>query len=97
MWSSMKDWLEEGACELPKHDILLEELITIKQTPDMRNRVKLETKDELRRRGVRSPDYADALALTFAEPVESEPSREEKEDLLRQDWTNSGEYDYMTG
>lgn len=29
----MKDWLEEGACELPKHDILLEELITIKQNP----------------------------------------------------------------
>ena len=97
MWSSMKDWLEEGGCELPRNDTLLEELITIKQKPDMRNRVKLETKDELRRRGVRSPDYADALALTFAEPVESEPNREEKEEMLRQEWTINGEYDYMTG
>jgi len=37
------------------------------------------------------------LALTFAEPVESEPSKEDKEDLLSQEWTNKGEYDYMTG
>ena len=57
----------------------------------------LETKDELRRRGVRSPDYADALALTFAEPVESEPNQKDKEEMLREEWTNSGEYDYMTG
>jgi hypothetical protein len=31
--------------------------------------VKLEAKDHMRARGVKSPDEWDAVALTFAEPV----------------------------
>ena len=36
---------------------------------DSRGRLQLEEKDEIKRRLGRSPDMADALALTFAEPV----------------------------
>ena len=30
----------------------------------------LESKDDIRKRGLRSPDVADSLALTFAAPVQ---------------------------
>jgi hypothetical protein len=36
---------------------------------DSSGRLKLERKEDLKKRGLRSPDLADALALTFAEPV----------------------------
>jgi hypothetical protein len=34
-----------------------------------KTRLKLEAKDHMRARGVKSPDEWDAVALTFAEPV----------------------------
>jgi hypothetical protein len=36
---------------------------------DSNTRLKLEAKDHMRARGVKSPDEWDAVALTFAEPV----------------------------
>jgi hypothetical protein len=36
--------------------------------------LQLEGKDQMRARGVPSPDEWDAVALTFAEPVSSTPS-----------------------
>lgn len=36
---------------------------------DINQRLILESKDDMRRRGVRSPDKWDAIALTFAAPV----------------------------
>jgi hypothetical protein len=38
-------------------------------TYDSNTRLKLEAKDHMRARGVKSPDEWDAVALTFAEPV----------------------------
>ncbi len=39
------------------------------------DKIKLESKDEMRRRGIDSPDYADALALTFAMPIQKNEGR----------------------
>jgi hypothetical protein len=36
---------------------------------DAENRILLERKDDMKRRGLASPDAGDALALTFAEKV----------------------------
>ena len=44
------------------------DLSTPKYWYDLHGRVQLESKDELRKRLGRSPDSADALALTFAQP-----------------------------
>jgi hypothetical protein len=40
----------------------------------------IEGKDEMRRRGIRSPDNADALALTFSLPFDLLPK------LRKDDW-----------
>jgi hypothetical protein len=53
---------------LPNDNELQEELVAIEY--DMpKDRILLENKDDIRERLGRSPDKADALALTFAEPV----------------------------
>lgn len=67
MWWDMAQWLRHGA--IPKDDTLRSQLMAPTYSFDPRGRYKLETKDEMKRRGVNSPDRADSLAYTFAFPV----------------------------
>jgi hypothetical protein len=46
------------------------ELAAPKYSYDSQGRLKLASKDDMKSRGIASPDAADALALTFAFPVE---------------------------
>jgi hypothetical protein len=74
MWGYMKEWLEEGG-QLPLNGDLRSDLIIPKRKPDPSMKLRLESKDEMRRRSGRSPDFGDALALTFAAPVELLPEK----------------------
>lgn len=65
MWALCKEWLE-GQVELPNVPELTDDLAIIKRKPSATGKLRLETKEEMRRRGVKSPDVGDALALTFA-------------------------------
>lgn len=67
MWGQMKDWLSVGAID--KHPELEADLVGPGTRPDPRQRVWLESKEDMKKRGVDSPDDGDALALTFAAPV----------------------------
>lgn len=70
MWDELRQWLEdEGGAQLPKSDALASELCSVNKKYDSRGRLQLEEKAEIKSRLGRSPDMADALALTFAEPV----------------------------
>lgn len=66
MWGEMKRWLEDSPCELPDDPVLASDLVGPSYTYDSSRRLKLERKEDMRKRGLRSPDSADALALTFA-------------------------------
>ena len=68
MWCDMRDWLKKGGA-IPDNQDLADDLIapTYGYQSDMR--IQLERKEDMRDRGLASPDYADALALTFAYPV----------------------------
>lgn len=68
MWWSLREWLASGA-SIPEDPELREELAAPVYSYDAANRVKLEKKEDMKARGVSSPDIADALALTFAQPV----------------------------
>lgn len=74
MWGKMKSWLQNGGAIDLDHD-LQADLQKPTLVTDRLNRVKLESKDDMKRRYARmglqytSPDDADALALTFAAPV----------------------------
>lgn len=66
LWISVKDWLETRAVKIPKDDDLRAELIGPTYTFTSNGKIKVEGKSEMKRRGMRSPDIADALCLTFA-------------------------------
>jgi len=66
LWGKMKAWLEKRDCKLPKDESLLAELVAPRYAFNSNGKMKLESKDEMRKRGLGSPDMADALALTFA-------------------------------
>lgn len=68
MWENMKDWLETGGV-IPQIDGMIEELTSPQAFVNMKGEIQLEKKEDMKRRGVPSPNKADALSLTFAYPV----------------------------
>jgi hypothetical protein len=69
MWAQMKEWLLSGAID--SHHELESDLIGPGTRPDNRQRVWLESKEDMKKRDVDSPDDGDALALTFAATVKA--------------------------
>jgi len=67
MWGAMRAWLVTGAIE--DDDTLAEQLVAPSYGFNSRDEIQLERKADMRARGLPSPDWADALALTFAWPV----------------------------
>ena len=75
MWMKSKEWLEDAAgVQIPDSDSLQADACGPAYKYDSHTRLQLESKDQMRARGVPSPDEWDAVALTFAEPVSSAPS-----------------------
>lgn len=66
LWGLLKAWLERRDCRLPNDETLFGELVTVKYSFSSNGKLKLESKEELKRRGLPSPDAADAIALTMA-------------------------------
>lgn len=69
MYVSLLNWLREGGCISP-HDDLEDQLLAIEYTEKDKG-IQLISKEDMRAMGVPSPDWGDALALTFAYPVGS--------------------------
>jgi hypothetical protein len=65
MWARMASWLERTGC-LPPDIELEQELVAREYRYDAQNRIQLEKKGDMKKRGLSSPDCADALAMTFA-------------------------------
>lgn len=69
MWFEARDWLQAGGV-IPNHMQLKQDLATPTYRFTTATDVyQLESKDEIKDRIGRSPDFGDALALTFAFPV----------------------------
>lgn len=65
MWAHMRDWLETAS--LPNDQELRADLTALRYS-FRQGLLLLEAKEEAKKRGIKSPDRADALALTFAIP-----------------------------
>ena len=66
--SELKKWMADEPCQIPDDDSLHADLCGIRYTVDSNSRLVMEKKADMKKRGIRSPDEADALALTFAMP-----------------------------
>lgn len=65
MWDRARQWLDGGGA-IPKDQGLYDELIAPESVPRMDGKKQLESKDDMKGRGLPSPNKADSLALSFA-------------------------------
>jgi len=74
MWGLTKEWLIAQPAQIPDSDELQADLTQIRYFYDSNNALKMEKKEDMKKRGLRSPDMADALGLTFAKPLKKKPA-----------------------
>ena len=75
MWGFMRDWCRTGC--LPDDRDLAADLTGVEYGYNNKDEILLEKKDDMKKRGLASPDDGDALALTFAYPVAIRDWRED--------------------
>lgn len=78
MWWLMAEWFADQPCRIPNSAALIGDITAPQPKVSSNGRRLVEKKEDMKKRGLRSPDGADALALTFAQPV---LSREAYEDV----------------
>lgn len=66
LWFKTKAWLEDRSCKIPDNDDLLADLTGIRYAFTSSGKMQAESKDAMKRRGLKSPDLADAVCLTMA-------------------------------
>ena len=79
LWCALKEWLNDEPCSIPDSDELHSDLCGIKYKVDSNSRLQMESKDDMKKRGIRSSDTADALCLTFALPDSALNTRDRDE------------------
>ncbi len=69
IWHGTKTWLETGA-QVPDKDEIQQDLCSVTYKFDSAgDKLQLESKAEMKKRGIKSPDIGDAIALTFFRPA----------------------------
>ena len=66
LWLAVKDWLATRTVRIPNDQTLRHELVAPRYNFSSSGKIVVESKDAMKRRGMRSPDLADAVCLTFA-------------------------------
>lgn len=66
LWFKGREWFDRRDCVIPRDDGLISELVTPKYKIESTGKIKVESKDDLKKRGVKSPNKADAFLLTLA-------------------------------
>jgi hypothetical protein len=73
MWHAMREWLKTAS--IPNDRFLKSDLTGPMMKPDSKGTIFLESKKDMKARGLASPDAADAIAVTFAYPVAHREAR----------------------
>lgn len=68
MWGLAKEWLREGGA-LPEDPELIQDLCGVETVPRLDGKIQLESKNDMKKRGLISPNKGDVLSITFAYPV----------------------------
>jgi hypothetical protein len=69
MWKAARDWLKEGGAIDKNDQVLADDLTGPETVPRLDGKIQLESKKDMKARGLPSPGRGDALALSFAYPV----------------------------
>jgi hypothetical protein len=66
LWFKGREWFQTLAVCIPEDKELIAELVGPKYKIESSGKIKVESKDDMKKRGVKSPNRADAFLLTFA-------------------------------
>jgi len=61
-----REWFEGRDVHIENDETLISEITSVRYKYQSSGKLKIESKDEMKRRGQRSPDVADSFVLTFA-------------------------------
>jgi hypothetical protein len=89
IWCAMKEWLKTASIKEDKR--LLGDLTGVRVTFSSSGAILLESKKDMKARGLPSPDIGDAIAVTFAFPVANRETYESK--MARQAPSKTYAYD----
>ena len=70
LWFKAREWFDAKDCHIENDDELIAELTGPKYKFTSSGKIQVESKDDMKKRGIRSPDKADAFCLTFAGGLE---------------------------
>lgn len=68
MWGTLRQMIKAGEIELAYNDELISQLSTRRYRINSDGKIELERKEDMKKRGLKSPDIGDALALAVYEP-----------------------------
>ena len=74
VWYKMRKWFAEGGA-IPDDSDLRDDLVGPEYSTNNRGQIQLERKQDMKKRGLASPDLADALAVTFGAEVRRREAR----------------------
>jgi hypothetical protein len=86
MWFNMYHWLRSGGRLHPSADIKMDLTGPTHWTND-KGQTQIESKDDMVKRGLRSQDLADGLALTFAMPVQPSDHKDSPATMAIDTWS----------
>lgn len=69
MWGLMNEWIKSPPSKVPDSDELQADLVQIRYKYDSNGALWMEKKEDMKKRGFRSPDVGDSFGLTFAFPL----------------------------
>lgn len=66
LWWAVRDWFDAKDCRIPDDPLLISEITAPTYKELSSGKISVESKDDMKGRGIKSPNCADALCLTFA-------------------------------
>lgn len=85
IWGAMADWLKAGA-QIPDDPELETDLTSVEYGFSNKGQIQLERKEDMKKRGLGSPDNGDCLAMTFAVQVAPKPKPAPREHYGSAGW-----------
>jgi hypothetical protein len=80
MWGAMRDWLATGS--IPDDPELAADLTAPEYYFSAKNQIQLEKKEDMKKRGLASPDLGDTLAMSFCATTAGKTQEERDRDKL---------------
>lgn len=87
IWYRYKEWLEDTPNRMPNDAALIADTSAPGYKTSSNGSRLIESKIDMKKRGIRSPDGGDAIAMTFAENIVPRALREERD----RDYSNAGQ------